>query len=90
MKSKYKKVLFSLLVFGGNVRYMSLLHFSLNSYCGFFLFLFICSTIYIYMNNLVYIVNNIYKENHQGPRTHKQKLKNKVIPEGVTLFIKQK
>jgi len=38
----------------------------------FLLFLFFCSTIYIYMNNLVCIVNNKYKENHQGPWTHKR------------------
>ena len=40
----------------------------------FFLFvcLFLCSTIYIHMNNLVYIVNNKYKENHQAPWTHKR------------------
>lgn len=68
MKSKYKKVLFSLFAFGGNIRYISLLRLPTNSYCVFFLlFLFFCSTIYIYMNNLVCIVNNQYKENHQGP-----------------------
>ena len=38
MKSKYKTVLFSLLAFGGNVRYMSLLHFPQNFYCVFLIF----------------------------------------------------
>ena len=66
MKSKYKKVSFSLFAFGGTVRYMSLLHLPTNSYCVFcFVFLLLCSTIYIYTNNLVYIVNNKY--NHQAP-----------------------
>ena len=36
MKSKYKKVLFSLLAFGGNSRYICLLCLSTNSYCVLF------------------------------------------------------
>ena len=40
MKSKYKKVVFFLLAFCGNIRYMSLLHCYPNSYCVFFYFCF--------------------------------------------------
>jgi len=48
MKSKYKKVVFFLLAFGGNVRYMSLLHFSPNSYCVFSIFVSLLYYLYLY------------------------------------------
>ena len=40
MKSKYKKVLFFLFAFGGNIRYISLLRLPTNFYFFFFNFCF--------------------------------------------------
>ena len=46
MKSKYKKVLFSLLALGGNSRHISLLRLPKNSYCVFF-FIFVSLLYYL-------------------------------------------
>ena len=67
MKSKYKKVLFSLLAFDGNIRYNIRYISSPKFLLCFFKFLFLCSTIYMYINNLLYTINSKYKENHQAP-----------------------
>ena len=69
MKSKYKKVLFFLLLVETLDTFLCYA-FPQIPIVFFFLFLFLCSTIYNHTNNLVYIVNNKYKENHQAPRTH--------------------
>ena len=54
MKSKYKKVLFSILAFGGNIRYISLLSLPTNSYCVFLIFVSLLYYLYLYKQFSLY------------------------------------